>query len=30
MPDLSPMTERQSIPSALLSDINLNLVRDRI
>jgi hypothetical protein len=28
MPDLSQMTERQSAPSALLSDINLNLVRE--
>ena len=30
MPDLSQMTERQSVPSALLSDINLNLVREHI
>jgi predicted HTH transcriptional regulator len=30
MPDLSQMTERQSIAGALLSDINLNLVREHI
>jgi predicted HTH transcriptional regulator len=30
MPDLSQMTERQLIPGARLSDINLNLVRDHI
>ena len=30
MPDLSRMTERQTIPTALLSDINLNLVREHI
>jgi predicted HTH transcriptional regulator len=30
MPDLTQMTERLSISSALLSDINLNLVRDHI
>jgi predicted HTH transcriptional regulator len=30
MPDLSQMTERQPVPGALLSDINLNLVRDHI
>ena len=30
MPDLSRMTERQPIPGALLSDININLVRDHI
>src|SRR6476620_2835631 len=30
MPDLSQMTDRYSVPSALLSDINLNLVREHI
>ena len=30
MPDLSRTTERQTIPGALLSDINLNLVREHI
>jgi predicted HTH transcriptional regulator len=30
MPDLSRMTERQPIEGALLSDININLVRDHI
>jgi len=30
MPDLSQMTERQLVPGALLSDINLNLVRNHI
>lgn len=30
MPDLSRMTERQPVPGALLSDLNLNLVRDHI
>src|ERR671924_186327 len=30
MSDLSRMTERQPIPGALLSDINLNVVRDHI
>lgn len=30
MPDVSQMTERQSIASALLSDVNINLVREHI
>jgi hypothetical protein len=30
MPDVSQMTERQSISDALLSDVNLNLVREHI
>ena len=30
MPDVSQMTERQSISGALLSDVNLNLVREHI